>query len=161
MKIFKDKYFTYNSELGLPSLQDERYYRLYDISSFPFQGVQLHLAVLSYHFAFNHILSKTTDIHRLPFILDSVFKEDIEGGNKERILKFINANFPKDTQTILSIADDKNVDSLIEKYKSEIFKDNAHMICIGNGTKERALLSDYDDTHKELIEDTFEILETV
>src|SRR5690554_676833 len=77
-KIFKDKYFTYNASLGLPSLDEERFYQLYEISSFPFQGVQLHLAVLSYHFAFNYLLTKTSDIHRLPFILDSVFKEDIE-----------------------------------------------------------------------------------
>ncbi len=160
-KIFKDKYFTFNSNLGLPSLEDERFYQLYEISSFPFQGVQLHLAVLSYHFAFNYLLTKTTDVHRLPFILDSVFKEDIEGGNKIKILNFINDNFPIDTQTIVSIADDKNVDSRIEQYKVEIFKDNAHMICIGNGTKEKALLKENDDTQKELIDDSFEILETI
>ena len=160
-KIFKDKYFTYNASLGLPSLDEERFYQLYEISSFPFQGVQLHLAVLSYHFAFNYLLTKTSDIHRLPFILDSVFKEDIEQGNKNKILRFINENFPKDTQTILSIADDKNVDSKIEEYKNEIFKDNAHMICIGNGTEEKALLKDNDDSQKELIENSFEILETI
>lgn len=160
-KIFKDKYFTYNASLGLPSLDEERFYQLYEISSFPFQGVQLHLAVLSYHFAFNYLLTKTSDIHRLPFILDSVFKEDIEQGNKNKILRFINENFPKDTQTILSIADDKNIDSKIEEYKNEIFKDNAHMICIGNGTEENALLKDNDDSQKELIENSFEILETI
>lgn len=160
-KIFKDKYFTYNASLGLPSLDEERFYQLYEISSFPFQGVQLHLAVLSYHFAFNYLLTKTSDIHRLPFILDSVFKEDIEQGNKNKILNFINENFPKDIQTILSIADDKNVDSKIEEYKKEIFKDNAHMICIGNGTEEKALLKDNDDSQKELIENSFEILETI
>ncbi|OWW23119.1 hypothetical protein B4Q04_22315 [Zobellia sp. OII3] len=160
-KIFKDKYFTNNASLVLPSLDEERFYQLYEISSFPFQGVQLHLAVLSYHFAFNYLLTKTSDIHRLPFILDSVFKEDIEQGNKNKILRFINENFPKDTQTILSIADDKNVDSKIEEYKNEIFKDNAHMICIGNGTEEKALLKDNDDSQKELIKNSFEILETI
>lgn len=160
-KIFKDTYFTNNSNLGLPSVKDERFYQLYEISSFPFQGVQLHLAVLSYHFAFNNLLSQTADIHRLPLILDSVFKEDIEGGNKIKILNFINSNYPKDTQTILSIADDKNVDSRIEQYQSEIFKENAHMICVGNGTEEKALLKENDDSQKELIENTFKILETV
>lgn len=160
-KIFKDKYFTHNTNLGLPSLEEERFYQLYEISSFPFQGVQLHLAVLSYHFAFNYLLTKTSDIHRLPFILDSVFKEDIEQGNKNKILKFINQNFPKDTQTILSIADDKNVDSKIEEYKNDIFKDNAYMICIGNGTEEKALLRDNDYSQKELIENSFKVLETI
>jgi len=160
-KVFKDKYFTYNSSLGLPSVDDERFYQLYDISSFPFQGVQLHLAVLSYHFAFNYLLNQTSDIHRLPFILDSVFKEDIEGGNKIKILNFINSNFPKDTQTILSIADDKNVDSKIEQYQTDIFKKNAHMICIGNGINEKALLKENDESKKEIIENSFKILETV
>lgn len=100
----------------------------------------MHLAVLSYHFAFNKLLTESTDIHRLPFILDSVFKEDIDGGNKDNILKFISSNFPTDTQTILSIADDKNIDSRIEYYSKEIFKGNAHLICIGNGIEKKALL---------------------
>lgn len=157
--LFKSAYFRNNSKLGIPSLNEERFYKLYDISSFPFQGVQLHLALLSYHFAFNELLTK--GIHRLPFILDSIFKEDIEGGNKVKILNFINSNFPKDTQTILSIADDKNIDSHIEQYKNDIFKDNAHMICIGNGTEEKALLVINDNSKSELIADTYEITETV
>lgn len=160
-KIFKDKYFTFNTELGLPKFSDERYYKLYEISSFPFQGVELHKAVLSYHFAFNHLLMQTNNIHRLPFILDSVFKEDIDGGNRIKILKFITKNFPLDTQTILSIADDKNQDSKIEEYKRDIFKNTAHLICIGNGENEKALLIDNDNSQKVLIEETFEIIETV
>lgn len=159
--IFKSAYFKNNINLGIPTLDEERFYKLYDISSFPFQGVQLHLALLSYHFAFNELLTKTNGIHRLPFILDSIFKEDIEGGNKEKILNFINSNFPKDTQTILSIADDKNIDSHIEQYKNDIFKDNAHMICIGNGTEEKALLAENDNSKSELISDSYEIMETV
>ncbi|MBM9520743.1 hypothetical protein JWG39_13050 [Desulforhopalus vacuolatus] len=84
-KIFKDIFLENNLKLKLPHLSEERFYKLYDISSFPFQGVQLHLAVLSYHFSFNYLISKTHYAHRLPFILDSIFKEDIEGGNKELI----------------------------------------------------------------------------
>lgn len=159
--IFKSKYFTYNSELGIPALEDERFYKLYEISSFPFQGVELHKAVLSYHFAFNYLLTQTSDIHRLPFILDSVFKEDIDGGNRIKILKFITKNFPTDTQTILSIADDKNQDSRIEEYQKDIFKDKAHLICIGNGEEEKALLKENDNSQKSLIEETFEIIENI
>lgn len=159
--IFKSKYFIYNSELGLPALEDERFYKLYEISSFPFQGVELHKAVLSYHFAFNYLLTQSSDIHRLPFILDSVFKEDIDGGNRIKILKFITKNFPTDTQTILSIADDKNQDSRIEEYKTDIFKDKAHLICIGNGEEEKALLKENDNSQKNLIEETFEIIENI
>ena len=158
---FKSKYFTYNSELGLPALEDERFYKLYEISSFPFQGVELHKAVLSYHFAFNYLLTQTSEIHRLPFILDSVFKEDIDGGNRIKILKFITKNFPTDTQTILSIADDKNQDSKIEEYKRDIFKEKAHLICIGNGEEEKALLKENDNSQKSLINETFEIIENI
>ncbi|MDN3724956.1 hypothetical protein QRD02_11220 [Aequorivita sp. SDUM287046] len=159
--IFKSKYFTFNSELGLPALKDERFYKLYEISSFPFQGVELHKAVLSYHFAFNYLLTQTTDIHRLPFILDSVFKEDIDGGNRIKILKFITNNYPTDTQTILSIADDKNQDSRIKEYKRDIFKEKAHLICIGNGEEEKALLKENDNSQKSMIEETFEIIESI
>ena len=159
--IFKSAYIKNNISLGVPNLEEERFNKLYEISSFPFQGVQLHLALLSYHFAFNELLTKTKGIHRLPFILDSIFKEDIEGGNKEKILNFINSNFPTDTQTILSIADDKNIDSHIEQYKNEIFKDNAHMICIGNGTEEKSLLIENDNSQSELISETYEIMETI
>lgn len=160
-KIFKDKYLSNNATLGLPPLENEIYYNLYDISSFPYQGTQLHLAVLSYHFAFNSLLTKSNEIHRLPFILDCVFKEDVDGGNKDRILKFINSNFPKDTQTIFSIADDKNKSSQIEEYKTNIFKDNANMICIGYGSEEKALLKAYDNSQDKLITNTFEIIENV
>ncbi|WP_405291699.1 hypothetical protein [Algibacter sp. Ld11] len=160
-KIFKTEYFKNNVALGIPSLEEERFYKLYDISSFPFQGVELHLAVLSYHFAFNKLLTQSDTIHRLPFILDSIFNEDIEAGNKINILNFINSNFPTDTQTILSIADDKNVKSQIESYKTDIFKDNAHMICIGNGTEKKALLKDNDNKYAELIADTYIIIETI
>ncbi len=160
-KIFKTEYFKNNVALGLPSLKEERFYKLYDISSFPFQGVELHLAVLSYHFAFNKLLSQSKTIHRLPFILDSIFNEDIDAGNKINILNFINSNFPTDTQTILSIADDKNVKSQIESYKADILKDNAHMICIGNGTEKKALLKDNDNLYAELIADTYSIIETI
>jgi len=158
---FKSKYLKNNIELGLPIVDDEKFYKLYEISSFPFQGVQLHLAVLSYHFAFNALIKDSQSLHRLPFILDSVFKEDIEGGNKKKILSFITKNYPKDTQTILSIADDKETDSMIDKYKTEILKEHAKMICIGGGSKEKALLGENDNKHKELIDNTFELLETI
>lgn len=159
--VFKNEYLNNNIKLGLPTLEDDRFYKLYDISSFPFQGVQLHLAVLSYHFAFNHLLTKTNEIHRLPFILDSVFKEDIDGGNKEKILRFITSKYPKDTQTILSIADDKNKESMIDKYSSEILKNNAHLICIGNGVRQKSLLIENDNFKADLIQDTYEIMEIV
>jgi hypothetical protein len=158
---FEKIFLSFNTELNISNLDEDRFKRLYNISSFPFQGVELHKAVLSYNFAFNKLISKTSDIHRFPFILDSIFKEDVELGNKEVILKFIQKNSPDETQTIFSIADDKNKDSKIDAYSSEIFNNKVNLICIGDGVEERALLKKYDSSHDDLINDTFEIMGTV
>jgi len=88
-KAFK-KLFTSNIEsMKVKHLEGERYNNLYRISSFPSQGVELHKTVMSYHFAFNSLVSETSDIHRLPFILDAVFKEDIEKDNRDLIYSFL------------------------------------------------------------------------
>ena len=54
------------------------------------------------------IINETNNIHRLPLILDSIFKEDLEAKSKEMILEFICKNQPDDTQTIISVADNKS-----------------------------------------------------
>lgn len=159
--IFKNAYFKNNTTLGVSKVEDERFYKVYELSSFPFQGVELHKAVLSYHFTFNSLISKTDYIHRLPLILDGVFKEDLDPNSKANILKFIADNAPSDTQSIISIADHKNEESKIEEYKRDIFKEETHLICIGNGTEQKALLQVNDGTQTNLINDTFEIIETI
>ena len=160
--IFKEQFFKNNIELGIPNFEDDRFSKIYEISSFPFLGVELHLAVLSYHFAFNFLLSKINHIHRLPLLLDSVFEGDVDGKNKNKILKFIQSNCPKDTQCIISIADSKEKDSKIDEYSTQIFKNNVKLICIGDGINKKSLLN-YDNGNQihELINSTFEILETV
>ena len=67
------------ADLGMSSFDELRHRLLYKISSFPCQGVELLKAVMGYHFALNKLISKTHGIHRFPFLLDAIMKEDIDG----------------------------------------------------------------------------------
>ena len=158
--LFKNSYIKKNGILGVPIIDDDRFYKVYELSSFPFQGVELHKAVLSYHFAFNELISKTDNVHRLPFFLDGVFKEDLDANSKTNILKFIVSNIPSDTQTIMSIADHKEEDSKIEEYSNEIFGEVTNLICIGNGIEQKALLTSYDGSHRDIVDDSYGIIDT-
>lgn len=160
-KHFKKLYQINNILLDVPKLKDDRFNYIYDLSSFPFQGVELHLAVLSYHFAFNKIISENTNIHRLPFILDSIFKEDLEPNSKHKILDFICKNIPMDTQIIVSIADFKNKDPQIEKYKKSYFPVETKLICIGDSTNKNSILSEHTENLNDILNETFEIMETI
>jgi len=156
-QIFKNNI----AKMGLPEIEERRFTQLYEISSFPFQGVELLQTVMCYHFAFNTLISENTNIHRFPFILDGVLKEDIDGVNRKKILEFIYKQKPTDTQTIVSIANSKEQDDSIDTYNKEIFESKAFLICIGEGIHQRALLKDYNNECKELIEDSYKIMEQV
>jgi len=160
-KTFEQIFKIHLSEMGLPDFEEERFTQLYEISSFPFQGVELLQTVMCYHFAFNKLISETPDIHRLPFILDGVFKEDVDGVNRKKILKFIYKNRPIDSQIIVSIADAKEQDSSIDDYNTKYFEGKAKLICLGDGIKQRAILTSYNGGQEELIDDSFEIIEQV
>ncbi|MBD3581553.1 hypothetical protein [Flavobacterium selenitireducens] len=161
-QIFKKFYQINCSLLDVPYVDDDRFNHIYEFSSFPFQGVLLHLAVLSYHFAFNRIISETPSIHRLPFILDSVFKEDVDFPNKERILSFIYKNKPSDSQTIISIADSKAKDPKIEHYEKTIFGSDTKLILVGNYVDKESLLTECDmETYGKILDDSYEIMETI
>ena len=161
-KVFKKMYQINNSLLDVPKVDDDRFNNVYELSSFPFQGVLLHLAVLSYHLAFNNIIKETRNIHRLPFILDSVFKEDIDVPNRERILKFINKNKPSDIQTIISIADSKAKDPKIDHYRNTIFNSDTKFIQIGNYIDKESLLTECDmEVYGRILNDSYEIMETI
>jgi hypothetical protein len=161
-KIFKQLYQYNNALLDVPKIEDDRFNNIYELSSFPFQGVLLHLAVLSYHFAFNKIVNDTKNIHRLPFIMDSVFKEDIDTPNREKILKFINQNKPSDIQTIISIADSKAKDPKIQHYQDTIFNIDTKYILVGNYIDKESLLSECDmTTFGKILDDSYEIMETI
>ncbi len=158
-KSFKKYYNTNNLKLDVSVLGDSRFNYVYELSSFPFQGVELHLAVLSYHFAFNKIINETDSIHRLPFILDSIFKEDLEGNSKKKILEFICTNLPTDTQTIISIADNKMKDSKIEDYRKEFFTSDTNLICIGKSTDKESILKPHHKELDQVLNQSFEIME--
>lgn len=160
-KKFKEFYNTNNSILDVPKLADNRFNFVYELSSFPFQGVELHLAVLSYHFSFNKIINETNSIHRLPLILDSIFKEDLEANSKDKILNFICENQPVDTQTIISLADNKSKDPKIDYYKDKFFKTDTKLICIGNSIEKESILKQHENHLDEILNDTFEIMEYV
>lgn len=160
-KQFKEYYTVNNILLDVTKLEDDRFNYVYDLSSFPFQGVELHLAVLSYHFSFNKIISETDSIHRLPLILDSIFKEDLDGNSKEKILKFICDNHPNDTQTIISVADNKAKDPKIEYYTNKFFNSETKLICVGDSISKESILKEHDTKLDTILNDTFLIMEHV
>ncbi len=160
-KKFKSYYNTNNTVLEVPKMRETRFNYVYELSSFPFQGVELHLAVLSYHFAFNKIINQTDNIHRLPLILDSIFKEDLDGNSKEKILAFICKNKPSDTQTIISLADNKLKDPKIEYYTKTFFTTETKLICIGESKEKESILTDHRADWDLLLNDTYEIMEHV
>lgn len=155
---FTSTFLNFLSQLGVKKLEEDRYTKLYQISAFPSQGVELHKTIMAYHFAFNQVIKETDNIHRFPFMLDAIFKEDLDDENKTVILKFINNNRPKDTQIIFSIAQAKSQLSNASKYNIEYFSSNAKLIQIGDGTSERSFLQAYNDQQSELLSETLEIM---
>lgn len=172
---FTTKFESNLVKLGLSPLKESRYKELYRINSFPFQGVELHKTVMAYHFALNAIISETDNIHRLPFLLDAVLKEDIDQTNLDLILKFIGSNLPKDTQTFISISEHKkdpnqpkesrgsNKEKPFEAVKvnevnTTYFSNKADVIYIGNGGEVRSFFTEVTDFEKEMLEDTLDIV---
>lgn len=169
-KIFSVVFKKYLNDLGVNHLKEERYLELYRINSFPYQGVELHKTVMAYHFAFNKIISDTKNIHRLPFLLDGILKEDIDETSLDNIFSFIGKNLPLDTQTFISIAehvnDDVELNSSIKsidlkELNSEYFHGKAKNIYIGDGTKQRAFFQKELRGFHELYEDTLRIIASV
>lgn len=159
--IFK-KYLK-ELEVNNQSMEKEyKYTTLYQSSIFPSQGVELHKTVLAHNFAFNQIIKNTEYVHRLPFLIDAIFKEDIDGGSKKLILDFVNRNKPIDTQLLVSIAYKEDEDKeIIYEYNKNNFNAKANLICIGDGTHTRAFLQNYNNTHDDLLQNTFEIMEDI
>lgn len=160
-KLFQS--YLKDVDIQSQSVYDYKYTTLYKSSVFPLQGVELHKAVLAHNFAFNKIINENNkNGHRLPFLIDAIFKEDIDNGNKKTILEFVHNNKPLDTQTIISIAyKDDEYSSIIHEYNKNHFNNEANLICIGNATKTQAFLSDYDKKFDFLREETFNIIESI
>ncbi|MET3977443.1 hypothetical protein ABIB62_000009 [Mucilaginibacter sp. UYP25] len=158
---FKDMFEKSLVEMDVKALTDERFTSLYKIAAFPFQGVELHKTVMAYHFVLNKLISESPNIHRLPFVLDAVFKEDIDEENKDVIVNFIAKNRPKKTQLFLSISEKTDKPSQVARYASEYFKGNAKLILIGNGKDKRALLRPYNNEQPLLLEQSLNIINNV
>lgn len=140
VKIFKDDYSLYNNKL------------------FPQQGVELLKTLLAYYFSFNKIIKSTLYIHRLPFVMDAIFKEDIDEDNKSIILNFINKNQPKDTQVIFSLAESKKNHKTTIEYNRDHFSSKAKLIKI-NTLKKRAFLSEFNNKHEKIKRETLELIQ--
>lgn len=156
---FATIFAKYLKDLEVKPLIEDRYTSLYKISAFPSQGVELHKTVLAYNFAFNKLIEKTRDIHCFPFMLDAIFKEDIEQSNRNMILKFIGEKKSSDNQLIISIAETKGNEKSIKDYNQKYFNGDARLICIGEGNKVRAFLTMYDGNMNSYLEETLNILD--
>jgi hypothetical protein len=144
------------------SVYNYKYTTLYKSSVFPLQGVELHKTILAHNFAFNKFINdNNTDIHRLPYLIDAIFKEDIDIPNKNLILNFVDKYKLTDTQTIISIAyKDDETNSIIDRYNKNNFKNKANLICIGDAVKIQAFLTDFDTKSQDILDNTFEIMDT-
>lgn len=169
-KTFSSIFKKYLIELGVNNLNEDRYLELYRINSFPYQGVELHKTVMAYHFAFNKLISETENIHRLPFLLDGVLKEDIDQTSLNDIFSFIGKNLPVDTQTFISIAehvkDDAELNNSVKSIdlkvlNSQYFDGKANNIYIGDGVKQRAFFQEELHNFQELYADTLRIIADV
>ncbi|MFV7785085.1 hypothetical protein ACNPKB_13885 [Shewanella marisflavi] len=155
---FKSIFERYVSELKIKPFEDEQFYLLYEIPAFPRQGVELLKTLLAYSFSFVEIIKKTNYVHVLPFALDAIFEGDFEDESKNEILEFIKNHSSPNQQLIVSIADSKSNTHSAKTYNEKHFNNKAKLICIGDNTKQRSLLEEYNGQLENYISETFEIL---
>jgi len=156
---FEQIFLQYREALEtVDELDEARFTKLYEITAFPSDGVELHKTVMAYHFAFNKLIKSTENIHRLPFMLDAIFKEDIEAYNRTVILKFIARNRPDDTQTILSIAEKSDHEKIVNDYNSTYFNNQGKIIFIGDGVNVKSFLSDYSGQQDSYLKETLQYI---
>lgn len=152
--------------LGVKIPAEKKYRDLYSLNSFPYQGVELHLLLMAYNFSFYEMVIKNSNMHKLPFLLDAVFKEDIDIESRSEIFEFLSRETKKSGQVIFSVAEYKRDDTSsgplfnVEDIKNKYFLGDAKLICIGDSKSKRSFLSGSAIDHS-LIEDTIGLLETV
>lgn len=122
------------------------------------QGVELLKTLLAYNFSFVEIIKKTDYIHVLPFSLDAIFEGDFEDESKNEILEFIKSHPSPNQQLIISIADSKSNANSAMTYNEKHFNNKAKLICIGENTEQRSLLTKYNGEFEDYILETMEIL---
>ncbi|MBZ7701894.1 hypothetical protein [Klebsiella oxytoca] len=171
-KDFKGIFKKYLNDMQLFNVTEPRYTDLYKINSYPFQGVELHKTVMSYHFALNSLIRETDNIHRLPFMLDAILKEDIDDRNFDLILSFVGRNLPTDTQSFISMSeysednllkDGKDINAFrrakVKDIKNRYFPDDTNLFFIGDGKHERSFLSKPLDLNLDIFVDTCRLTE--
>lgn len=154
--IFKGYFNSYLGQLNVKGFNED--YSLYKMKLFPQQGVELLKTLLAYYFSYNKIIKQTVYVHRFPFVMDAIFKEDVDEGNRALILKFIYEHMPNDTQIIFSIAESKENNKTAKEYNKEYLNDEAHLILINKET-ERAFLSDYKQEFDDIKNETLQLME--
>lgn len=120
--------------------------------------MELLKTLLAYNFAFVSLIKKTEYTHILPLMLDAIFEGDFEDESRNDILKFISKNKPSDQQLIFSIADSKTNALSAEHYNKSHFQGNANLICIGQNSRTRSLLTEYNGEFDSYISETISIL---
>ncbi|EKO3687182.1 hypothetical protein P0F07_001997 [Vibrio metschnikovii] len=163
LSIFKRK----ASALGVKLPKETKYQDLYSLNSFPYQGVELHQLLMAYNFSFYEMVMKAPTIHCFPFLLDAVFKEDIDSESRSNIFKFLSQETKSSGQVVFSVAEYKgdetssnplfNVDAIKNKY----FPEDTKLICIGDSKSKRAFLSKTALIDASLIYNTMSLLEAV
>ncbi|EGH97231.1 MULTISPECIES: hypothetical protein [Pseudomonas syringae group] len=154
---FRRIFVKYLDELNVLIPTDKRYLDLYKISAFPTQGVELHKTVMAYHLAINKIFESNKTTHRLPLILDAIFKEDIDPINKNNIVQFLSKNRPKDTQLFISMAQLNNLNTP-SSTGQDFSNANSKKIMIGDDATKRSLFKKYTGELKNHLDETFSLL---
>ncbi|MBN4863806.1 AAA family ATPase [Providencia stuartii] len=167
LTIFKEKARVL--DIKIPN--SPRYQYLYSITSFPYQGVELHKIIMAYHFSFYQLISKRDGLHKFPFLLDAIFKEDIDVGNRDLIFNFLGKESENKNQILFTVAEYKkdknplNGDPLfnINEINKKYFSGNAKQICIGEAKSVRSFLfkKELSDNEKYYLDDAFSLLETI
>lgn len=163
LSIFKRKILA----LGVQLPKETKYQELYSLNSFPYQGVELHQLLMAYNFSFYEMVMKNNSLHSFPFLLDAVFKEDIDTDSRSNIFKFLSQETKSSGQVIFSVAEYKGDETSsnplfnIETIKNEYFTSATKLICIGDSKTKRSFLSETALIDSELINDTMNLLEVI
>lgn len=154
---FKNYFIDFLDKLNVKSFDEDKYTLLYWMGIFPKQGVELLKTMLAYYFAFNKVIAETEYVHRFPFLLDAIFKEDIDEDNRKLILEFIYKNKPKNQQFIFSFSESNKNLKTAEEYNEEIMKNEAKII-LTDLVNERSILKPFDSEQKKYLDDTLDLI---
>lgn len=159
--IFKRNVLALDAQLP----KEDKYHNLYSLSSFPCQGVELHKLLMAYNFSFYEMVMKNQKVHSFPFLLDAIFKEDIDTESRGKIFNFLSHKTKSSGQVIFSVAEYKGDETSsvplfdIEAIKSQYFTSDTKLICIGDSKTKRSFLSKSAVINSGLINDTTNLLE--